>query len=286
MLWRQSNRRRSKATLKATLKPMWWPFTSSVCLESIVFPKLLIRLHFNCMLALGYRARPLRRGSEGPAWECYLDEGIRSTLQACVCRTLILAKRGRAWMLGQQATSPLAKVPPHIYIYIYIYVCIHTYIHIYIYIYICIICAYIIYTTYNVYIYVYIYIYIYTHTYVPRTLAPPSAYQGARHITRPSGSDNDRPRENTVGVNMVLAEYHQNILKQQIATIVITTMFEFDGVLLKPCLLQPCFHVTGTTKVSSLESLGDAREDVWNGASNRAPIAKRARPPILRTRAL
>ena len=22
-------------------------------------------------------------------------------------------------------------------------------------------------------------------------------------------------------------------------------MFEFDGILLKPCLLQPCFHVAG-----------------------------------------
>ena len=24
-------------------------------------------------------------------------------------------------------------------------------------------------------------------------------------------------------------------------------MFEFDGILLKPCLLQPCFHVAGCT---------------------------------------
>ena len=44
---------------------------------------------------------------------------------------------------------------------------------------------------------------------------------------------------------MVLAEYHQNTLKQQIAHIFIITMFEFDGILLKPCLLQPCFHVAG-----------------------------------------
>ena len=24
-------------------------------------------------------------------------------------------------------------------------------------------------------------------------------------------------------------------------------MFDFDGILLKPCLLQPCFHVAGTS---------------------------------------
>ena len=26
-------------------------------------------------------------------------------------------------------------------------------------------------------------------------------------------------------------------------------MFEFDGILLKPCLLQPCFHVAGKLRV-------------------------------------
>ena len=26
----------------------------------------------------------------------------------------------------------------------------------------------------------------------------------------------------------------------------VATMFEFDGILLKPCLLQPCFHVAGS----------------------------------------
>ena len=44
---------------------------------------------------------------------------------------------------------------------------------------------------------------------------------------------------------MVLAEYHQSTLKWQITHIFIITMFEFDGILLKPCLLQPCFHVAG-----------------------------------------
>ena len=50
-----------------------------------------------------------------------------------------------------------------------------------------------------------------------------------------------------VGVNMVLAEYHQHTLKLQIIHIFIITMFEFDGILLKPCLLQPCFHVAGNS---------------------------------------
>ena len=54
-----------------------------------------------------------------------------------------------------------------------------------------------------------------------------------------------RRRENMVGVNMISAEYHQNTLKWQTANICIKNMFEFDGILLKPCLLQPCFHVAG-----------------------------------------
>ena len=44
---------------------------------------------------------------------------------------------------------------------------------------------------------------------------------------------------------MVLAEYYQNTLKWQVANIFMITVFEFDGILLKPCLLQPCFHVAG-----------------------------------------
>ena len=37
-----------------------------------------------------------------------------------------------------------------------------------------------------------------------------------------------RPCENMVGVNMVLREYHQNTLKQQITNILMITMFELD----------------------------------------------------------
>ena len=44
---------------------------------------------------------------------------------------------------------------------------------------------------------------------------------------------------------MMVAEYHQNTLEQQIADIYMIAMFEFYGILLKPCLLQPCFHAAG-----------------------------------------
>ena len=54
-----------------------------------------------------------------------------------------------------------------------------------------------------------------------------------------------RRRENMVGVNMVLAENHQI----QTWLLWIYLLFAiwgcFDGILLKPCLLQPCFHVAG-----------------------------------------
>ena len=55
----------------------------------------------------------------------------------------------------------------------------------------------------------------------------------------------DRRRENMVGVNMVLAEYHQ-IQAWLLWIYVLSAIWGcFDGVLLKPCLLQPCFHLAG-----------------------------------------
>ena len=30
-------------------------------------------------------------------------------------------------------------------------------------------------------------------------------------------------------------------------------MFEFDGILLKPCLLQPCFHVAGSRAPAAVD---------------------------------
>ena len=32
-------------------------------------------------------------------------------------------------------------------------------------------------------------------------------------------------------------------------------MFEFDGILLKPCLLQPCFDVAGSLKLTTISTL-------------------------------
>ena len=70
----------------------------------------------------------------------------------------------------------------YIYIYVYIHIHIHTYVHIYIYIYI-----------------IYIYIYIYMSRGVWRLR------RAATLGLEPPAS---RPRENMVGVIMVLAEYH------------------------------------------------------------------------------
>ena len=71
-----------------------------------------------------------------------------------------------------------------------------------------------------------------------------------------------RRRVNMVGVNMVLAEYHQiqigpskclqNTLKNTCKIpskhhqrVQFAICMRFDGILLKPCLLQPCLHVAG-----------------------------------------
>ena len=110
------------------------------------------------------------------------------------------------------------------YIYVYIYILEfvkYIYIYIYIHTYICI----------DIYIYIYIYREIYRFVYSPRA-GPP------RRRGRSS-----RRHENMVGVNMVLAEYNQI----QTCLLWIYLLFaiwgRFDGILLKPCLLQPCFHV-------------------------------------------
>ena len=50
---------------------------------------------------------------------------------------------------------------------------------------------------------------------------------------------NNRRRENMVGVNMVLAEFVK--FKRGLYN---SCGIEFyEGILLEPCLLQPCFHV-------------------------------------------
>ena len=61
-----------------------------------------------------------------------------------------------------------------------------------------------------------------------------------------------QPRENMVGVNMILAWYPQNTRKWHHAHLC----------LLQPCLLQPCFHVAG-----------DLTPPFWRqGALSRTPL--------------
>ena len=54
----------------------------------------------------------------------------------------------------------------------------------------------------------------------------------------------NRRRENMVGVSMVLAEFV--IFKHGLYKSCGIEWFE--GITLEPCLLQPCFHVAGSTK--------------------------------------
>ena len=42
-------------------------------------------------------------------------------------------------------------------------------------------------------------------------------------------------------------------------------MFEFDGILLKPCLLQPCLHVAGSRKLERLRRPAGAEEPAGGG---------------------
>ena len=45
------------------------------------------------------------------------------------------------------------------------------------------------------------------------------------------------------------------------------TMFDFDGILLKPCLLQPCFHVAG---IYDMQFVGFLRGNSGNTDFHRA----------------
>ena len=62
-----------------------------------------------------------------------------------------------------------------------------------------------------------------------------------------------RRRENMVGVNMVLAESVK--FKHGLYKSCGTECFE--GIMLEPCLLQPCFHVAGKCPTSIAEICGD-----------------------------
>ena len=93
-----------------------------------------------------------------------------------------------------------------------------------------------------------IHIYIYIYTYPPRF----SIYFMHYHIPYRVQTNDERNitaadfvvglvrrRENVVGVNMVLAEsfkFKHGLYKSCVIE-------WFEGIMLEPCLLQPCFHV-------------------------------------------
>ena len=76
---------------------------------------------------------------------------------------------------------------------VYVCVCVHTYIYIYIYIYV------------HVYIYIYIYRYIYIYMYYKQQISKRTTQSSKRTAGRLVDAHATRPRENMVGVNMVLA---------------------------------------------------------------------------------
>ena len=61
-----------------------------------------------------------------------------------------------------------------------------------------------------------------------------------------------RRRENMVGVNMVLAEF----VKFKRGLYKSCGIEWFDGIMLEPCLLQPCLHVAGSLSCVSAFSCG------------------------------
>ena len=80
-----------------------------------------------------------------------------------------------------------------------------------------------------IYICIYIYIYIYVYTYICCTMSESD-------LTIPwTPGYTFRRRENMVGANMVGVS---NVVHDAICEC-------FEGIMLEPCLLQPCFHVAG-----------------------------------------
>ena len=75
-------------------------------------------------------------------------------------------------------------------------------------------------------------------------MTPPKRGPGARALRRPKGAAKACPcrrRENMVGVNMVLAEF----VKFKHGLHKSCGIECLEGIMLEPCLLQPCFHVAG-----------------------------------------
>ena len=61
-------------------------------------------------------------------------------------------------------------------------------------------------------------------------------------------------------------------------------MFEFDGILLKPCLLQPCFHVAGTYHQDFRQGLGCLETFLFIGSGVRLSKGWVQKDENLRTR--
>ena len=123
------------------------------------------------------------------------------------------------------------KTTINICMYVYIYIYIYIYMHIYIYMY-----------TY-MYIYMYMHIYIFINKLINNMKLTITITMHAitNIIHRTKKATTCRRRENMVRVNMVGVNmaFHDAACEC------------FEGTMLEPCLLQPCFHVAGTLWFSS-----------------------------------
>ena len=93
--------------------------------------------------------------------------------------------------------------------------------------------------------YIYLYIYIYIYIYPLQLHLAVHAIQGLGHgvhdLQVVGVEALFRRRENMVGVNMVLAEF----VKFKHGLCKSCGIEWFEGIMLEPYLLQPCFHVAG-----------------------------------------
>ena len=76
-----------------------------------------------------------------------------------------------------------------------------------------------------------------------------------REINNKEFAQYDRRRENMVGVNMVLAES----VKLKHGLYKSCGRDWFEGIMLEPCLLQPCFHVAGMSVRNNDQDQGGER---------------------------
>ena len=108
----------------------------------------------------------------------------------------------------------------------------------------------------NMYVYIYIYTHMYSYKYIYIYMCfagdfSPKFGKGWKKCTRlrvkkecrrtEQSQGRSRRRENMVGVSMVLAEF----VKFKHGLYKSCGIECFEGIMLEPCLLQPCFHVAG-----------------------------------------